>query len=105
MSLASAFHVAVSRAAADGKPKPMQICLRGSQPVGPGPVVRYFEDSSQDVFTIRCPAQESATGPVFTVPITFDANDLLWFSTGIEKDDQPMVIGAPGGGLVIPGRH
>lgn len=81
--------------------KPMQICLPFTGPLGPGQIQRGNEDG---IYVIETQAQ-MGQGPhakVVTLPVTFAADDLIWYSTGARVQEQPLVVPLGGGGLVVP---
>lgn len=82
--------------------QPMQICLPFTGPIGPGLIKRAA--AAGDIYVIETQAQ-MGQGPhakVITLPITFDADQLVWYSTGVREQERPLVVPLGGGGLVVP---
>ncbi|MCC7024638.1 MAG: hypothetical protein IT338_17555 [Thermomicrobiales bacterium] len=100
-SLAMMFHHAVKAEPT----RPLQICLPYTGPIGPG-IVRVAGEAvgAEGIYTIETQAQ-MGQGPkarILTLPITFAAEDLVWFSTGAVEQEQPLVVPLNGGGLIVP---
>lgn len=99
MSSALSHQFALDFAAAGDTP--MQICLPFTGPIGPGKVTRTgSEDGNTSLYVIETQAQMGQH--VVVLPITFDAADLIWYSSGPRKQERPLVVPLSGGGLVVP---
>jgi len=85
---------------ADGKE--IQLCLRGTTPLGPGKVEPYVSDG---VYRILTPAEmHTPRGAVIVkMPVIFSIEDLLWLSEGPIAEDGSAIVKNPGGGARTPG--
>jgi hypothetical protein len=80
----------------------VQICLKHSGPMGPGPIERI--EGFPGIYTIVTMAVEGRPGGrTMQYPVTFSFDDVVWFSTGPREEDKPLIT-IPSPGSVNPSR-
>lgn len=96
--------------------KEIQLCLRGTAPLGPGKVELYPPDQRPDdrtTYRILTPAEmHTPRGAVIVkMPVIFSYDDLLWISEGPIAEDGSAIVKSPTtgaggrtpGGIHLPG--